>query len=175
MLLVTSHGWWPLLIDLCFLWHEATFSIDSLPPPESKCKATIYVWWRIAEFRCVEFYLQFIWSSDQDGMHIQKSSRVILFIKDFIYKCIFYIMQSSFYLFQLSICQSLNDHNLHIKFLSENKAEILSHVMVKCSKTQYWAGVGGWGSSKIFLPLKLLSSHISPLWETWEYIAAILW
>lgn len=46
-------------------------------------------------------------------------------------------MQSSFYLFQLIICQFLIDHNLHIKFPRDNKAEIFSYVMVKCSKTQY--------------------------------------
>lgn len=37
----------------------------------------------IAEFRFTEFYLQSIWTSDQGVMHIQKSSKAILVIKDF--------------------------------------------------------------------------------------------
>lgn len=31
-----------------------------------------------------------------------------------------------------------------------------------------------WGSNKIFIPFRLSHSHIFPLWEAWEYTAAIL-
>lgn len=81
-------------------------------------------------------------------------------------------MHRSFYLFQLIISWSPIDHNLQIKLPRENEAERHSHIRVKCSKTQ--ARVGGRASTKIFTPLCLLSSHIFPLRDTWEYVAAIL-
>lgn len=81
-------------------------------------------------------------------------------------------MHSSFYLFPLIISWSPIDHNRQIKFPHESEAETHSHIRVKCSKTQ--AGVGGRVPTKILTPSRLLSSHSFPLWDTWEYAAAVL-